>query len=568
MHTLKYFAGLIIVIVLGGCAAQTPGQQRSRSGAPVASTHTNNILRYAIGASSGLRGAFDSLYSMDVHDGFVGGLIHESLLDTDDELRYSEGMASYEYDRKTNTITLRLEREVYWHDGTPLTLDDLVFAYEVISHPDYDGIRSVNQFLNVVGAEEYHIGQADTIAGLELSENGKELKIRLHKLLPTTLMGGGFWAVPAPRHWLGHIPVAELASHPRTRGQTLGTGPFKLVSAVPGEAVQLRRFEKYWQGEPKLFGIDIEVMNPELIPLAMETGRFDIAPFSAQQLADFPNPQNFSYMPNRDSAGAFGYLGFRFSTNCTKPNNKNTQRHIENPELRRALAHAVDYTKLGKKLYNGLRYPATSILPPLHEALQDHALEGFGYSPRLSEKILDEAGFIDINGDGIREAPDGSPLWLVWATMSGEGSDVYVAYKLQAWRDIGLDVRLFQGRTHEFNTFYNYLGEDSTEIDMFDAGWVMGYDPNPRRLWGEDSPQNYTRYTSARFRKLMDDLEQDQMWDEVIRKQQYQKWQQAFHEEIPAIPTLWRREVSAVGTRVLGYSEDVQWHLVELKTNA
>ena len=530
-------------------------------GCGVEDSPPEGVLRYAIGASSGLRGQFDALYSMDVNDGFVGGLIHEPLLATDDTLHYTnEGsIASMSYDRAANTITLRLDRDVYWHDGTPLSLDDLVFAYEVIAHPDYDGIRLSDQVLNVVGVREYNQGLLEKISGLRLEEDGRELTIYLHKLLPTTLMGGGFWATPAPRHWLGGIPVSELGRHPRVRHETIGVGPFHVESAVVGEAIRLRAFGEYWQGRPLLDGIDIEVMNPELLPMAMKRERFDVAPISPQQLGR-PVPKGYTYVPNKDSSGVFGYLGFRLGSGGSYRD----RRHIHNPALRRAIAHAIDYNAIGAALYNGTRRPATTIVPPLHIALQDESLEGFAYDPDLARRILDEAGFVDTDGDGLREAPDGGPLTIRWATTSGEGTDVYVAYKLQSLEDIGLDVRLYQGRTHEFNTYYSLLSGEA-DIDMFDAAWSVGYDPNPSRLWGPSSPLNYTRYSSESFSKILSSLEQEDMWHESTRKKAYNAWQQAFYNEIPAIPTLWRQDYTAVHQRVQNYDpQAVEWHRIAL----
>ena len=532
----------VIVLVLGGCA-----DVRTSDG----------VLRYAIGAGSGLKGQFDALYSMDINDGFVGSLIHEPLLATDDTLHYSnDGMATYTYDRSSNTITISLERDVYWHDGHPLSLDDLIFAYEVIAHPDYDGLRFSDQMLNIVGVKEYNEGRASTISGLVLSEDNAELTIYFHKLLPTTLMGGGFWTTPAPRHWLGEIPVSNLGKHIRTRKETLGAGPFTLSTSISGEAIRLRKFENYWQGIPLLEGIDLEVMNPELIPLAMAAGKFDIAPIGAHQL-NKPAPLGYSYIPNKDSAGIFSYLGFRLG-------NKPNDHHIHSLALRRAIAHSIDYKTLSKSLYNSARRQAVTILPPIHEALHDDGLVGFEYSPALAKSLLDEAGFLDTSGDGMRQAPDGSPLVLYWATIGNETSDVYVAYKLQAWRDIGIDVRLYQGRSHDFNTYYSLLAT-STDIDMFDAAWSVGYDPNPNRLWAADSPLNYTKYSSPNFEGILARLETDDMWEISSRKDAYAQWQHAFHSEIPAIPTMWRQDYTAVHDRVEGYNpEDFHWHKVRL----
>ena len=534
------------------------------------------FLNYGLMSPSPLRGVFHPNWSLDAFDGWVGERLTDPLLSTNENLMFSqEGMAAFEADIENNTVTLTLGHDVLWHDGVPLTMYDLVFSYEILAHPDYDGGRFGPTITNVVGVREYNAGEADRISGLVVSDDGRSVTIYLHSLTPTTLYGSGIWLWPTARHHFEGIPVAEMSSHPHARHQTLGTGAFMAGNYVPGEGIQLLANPNYWQGVPKLNGINVEIIHPELVPFAMSQGRFDISGFSPQQFADFQNPTNFSYLA--EMSPSFSYTGFRFGRWDSGTREVDMYRtSMDNIYLRRAIAYAIDNTQLGQLMFGGLRFPATSVMPPFHMHLFDAGVPGYLYNPDLARRLLDKAGFVDIDGDGFRENPDGSPLVIVWAAMSGENDDIFTQFKIQQWAAVGLNVQLFQGRTLDFNQFYDYieLDNDGSRIDMFDAAWSVGLAPSPQDIWGHDTILNFTRYTSPRFRELFERLASTDMWDDGLRRQTFSDWQRAFYEEAPAIPTLWRVEPVAVNNRVKNFSlvrkdgtNQVSlgaWHLVEL----
>jgi len=87
----------------------------------------------------------------------------------------NDGVLRVDIDRANMSITYTMQVDVYWHDGTPLTLDDLVFTYYVMAHPDYTGVRFDSARTWIVGIMDYHHGNADHIAGLVLSNNNRTL---------------------------------------------------------------------------------------------------------------------------------------------------------------------------------------------------------------------------------------------------------------------------------------------------------------------------------------------------------------------------------------------------------
>jgi len=555
-------------------ATTTDAANQTASLFPTVVTNSNpsiagGVLKVALVADSAFAGVLNPCFYEDNYDSQLLGWFSEPIISYDENfVADQDGAATYEYDIDAKTITLHMNEGVKWHDGQPVTLDDLVFAYEVICHKDYQGLRYSESEMNVLGVEEYHNGTADKISGLELSDDKMTLTIHFKDFYPSILVGG-FWTSPLPRHYYKDIPVKEMAAHAKSRSNPIGFGPFKVKNVVPGESVEFERFDDYWLGAPKLDGVVVTVVNPELVPAAMQEGRFDIAAFSVQQYPDYKDPTNYQYLGEVQTV--FSYTGFKLgkwdaekNTNVYDPNSK-----MANVKLRQAIGYAVDNATLGETFYNGLRFLATTVITPRHGSYQNKELTGYVYDPEKAKQLLDEAGYKDVDGDGFREDPQGNQFTITWATMDGENAETLAQFKIQCWADVGLRVELFNGRLTEFNAFYEAVEMDDPAIDMYDGAWQTGYDPNPDSLWGHLSSANYTRYTSESFDAITDDISSDKAWDSALLAQRYQDWQQAFFEEAPAIPTLWRVAIEAVNNRVKNYelvASDIKLsaHLIEL----
>jgi len=557
-------------------AEVTPAVVPTEVGAQFSTTVVNDnasieggILKVAMVTDSAFAGVLNPCFYEDDFDSQILGWFTETVLSYDENfVADQDGAATYEYDAAAKTVTLHMNEGIKWHDGVPVTMDDLLYAYEVICNKDYAGMRYGESEMNVVGAEEYHNGTADTISGLKLSDDKMTLVLTFKDFYPSILVGG-FWTSPIPRHYYEDIAIKDMAADEKTRTTPIGFGPFKIKNIVPGESVEFERFDDYWLGTPKLAGVIVSVINPDLVPTAMKDGQFDVALFSPQQYPDYKEPTNYQYLGEVQTV--FSYTGFKLgkwdadkTTNIVDPNAK-----MANLKLRQAIGYAVDNATLGESFYNGLRFLATTVITPRHVSYQNKELTGYNYDPEKAKQLLDEAGYKDVNDDGFREDPNGQPFTITWATMEGENAETYAQFKIQCWNEVGLNVELFNGRLTEFNAFYDAVEFDDPAIDMYDGAWQTGYDPNPASLWGHLASANYTRYTSDTFDAIIDVISSDQAWDSALLAAKYQEWQKAFFEEAPAIPTLWRIGLYAVNNRVKNYeltASDIKLtaHLIEL----
>ena len=466
-----------------------------------------------------------------------------------------DGIVTWTYDVDEMSITMTMQQDVYWHDGVPLTLDDLVFAHERIATPGYGGIRWTAAQRRVVGAEEFHRGEADHISGLVLSNNNRTLKIYFNEF-PPSILHNGFWASPHPRHIFQDIPVDEAPNHPATRANPIGFGPFIVQNIVPGESMHLRANENYWQGRPLLDEVTVRVVPTDLVPALLLSGEIDIAwSFRAEDFPEYEHQAtNFSFLG--DIQNNFGIISFNLGD--WSPELGQVVPH-ESPKfadvrLRRAMGYAINERELTDYFFHGLRLPATSIIPPGHSRFLDFTLEGFTYDPDRARAYLDAAGFTEFDDEGYRLCPNGEHFEVVFATRIRADWDFMTPWYIQQWRNVGIRVVLYQGRQHDFTAMSENLwsADNWPEVDMFEAAWVAGFDPNPNGLWGH-TVNNRPRYMDDELWRILQRFNSMEAWDTDYLIDAYKEWQQVFFERATVIPTNWMMGLFAANNRVTGW---------------
>ena len=514
-------------------------------------------LKYAIVSSSPFSGIFADELSSDTNDSSIGGLIDESMFEYDENRKLTNtGLASIEFDVENKTATVTLNSKDYkWSDGQPVTIDDYIFAYQAIGNKDYTGVRYDDDYKNVVGMEEYHDGKADSVSGLEKVDD-YTVKIHFKEMSPSMqLAGGSVCAYIMPKHIFKDIPEAEWEKSDYVRGtKFVGLGQFKIESIVNGESVTLVPNEHYYKGVAKVDKVIMEVVSPDNIVSEMKAGNYDIATMPNSQYEAYKDLTNVTLLSAQ--ASAYEYIGFHLGKydketgkNVTDPNAK-----MADVKLRQAMAYALDIDAAGQNLYNGLQHSSNSIIIPFFKDLYNKDQEGFTYNPEKAKQLLDEAGYKDVDGDGIRENKDGSKLTINFAARTrDEANESLVQQYLNWWKEIGLNVQLYTGRTIELNSFYDKVQADDPEIDVFAAGWSTGYDPNPSGLFGETAQFNFERYVDAEGTAIMDKISSTDAFDEAKNVEFYKEWQQYVHDKAFIFPTLVGEELTAVNKRVKYY---------------
>ncbi|MEG0473143.1 MAG: ABC transporter substrate-binding protein, partial [Solibacillus sp.] len=378
-------------------------------------------LKYALVASSPFKGVWNWELYQDAYDEKIMKFMTNVLFDTgEDFLVTDEGIAKLDVDADNNKATVTIQHDVKWSDGTPLTAEDLIYPYEIIGHPDYTGIRYDDDFQNIVGAVEYNTGKADTISGIKKIDD-KSIEITFKKISPAIYsIGDGLWAYAAPKHQLKDIPVADLISSDAVRKTPVTLGAFKLDKLVDGESVQFVANEHHWRGKPKLDKVVVQVVPPASIGEGLRTGQYDMASsYPTNQYDGVKDLTNLTVLARPELA--YTYVGFKLGKYDTneKINITDEKAKMNDVKLREAIAYAMDIEQVTEKFYQGLRSRATGLIPPTFASFYDSTLEGFNYDPEKAKALLEEAGYKDTDGDGIREDKDGNKFSINLASMAG-----------------------------------------------------------------------------------------------------------------------------------------------------
>ena len=510
-------------------------------------------LQVAMIADSAFPGIFSpEFYGINLDSQLMEPMMGE-VLRSDENFQWTDGAASMDFDEDSNVVTLTLQEDVLWHDGEELTVDDIVFAHEIVGHPDYNGVRYGSEFQNIEGMPEFKAGDADSVSGLRVIDD-YTLEIQyVDPLGPSVYQAGGpVWAYAAPRHYYGDVPIDEIESSPEIRENPIGFGPFKVKNVVAGESVEYEAFDDYYEGAPNVDGIVIERVPESGIVEALRSGDFDVT-------LNMPTNQFESYedgIPGYTTLGvpgqSYDYISFKMGEWDGEENQYDENAKMADLNLRKAMAYALDIDAVGEEFYDGLRYRADSHIIPNFGDFYNPDIEGYPHDPEKAEELLEEAGYVDVDGDGMREDPDGEQLTINYAARAGsDAAEPIALYFIQAWNEIGLDVQLLDGRLHETNSFYDRVEADDPEIDVHEGGWGTGSDPNPEGLYGQYAAFNFSRFVDEENTQYFEDMSSEESFDPDHHVNVFHDWQEYFMEDaLPAFPTFWRTELQLVNNRV------------------
>ncbi|MCM3710615.1 oligopeptide ABC transporter substrate-binding protein [Sporosarcina luteola] len=518
-------------------------------------------LTWAMVTDTPFEGTLSRVFYSGTFDAQVIEKFDEALLSSDgDYLITNDGAATYEISEDNKTLTLTIKDGVKWHDGEPVKASDLLYSYQLLGHPDYTGDRYDFMIENVVGMPEYNEGKTTEISGIEVSDDEKQISFTFTEATPSLL--SGFWSYATPRHHVGdvmtgEITIEELEASDKIRVNPIGFGPYKVEKIIPGESVLYVRNDDYWRGKPNLKSLVLKVVSSASILEALKKGDADIASIPVDQYLNAKEIDNIELLADIDYA--YTYIGFKLGkwdpekkTNVTDPNAK-----MANKLVRQAMWYAMDNETIGKELYHGLRFPATSLIIPVFASFHDADLATPSYDPEKAKALLDEAGYKDVNGDGFRENDKGEEFVLNFASMSGgETAEPIAQFYMQNWADVGIKVQLLDGRLHEFNSFYDMVKADDPKIDIYQGAWGTGSDPDPSGLYGRDAAFNYSRFTNEKNDELLAAGTSEKAFDSDYRKDIYKQWQALMAEEVPVAPTVYRYYLMGVNKRVVNYSID------------
>jgi ABC-type transport system substrate-binding protein len=276
-------------------------------------------------------------------------------------------------------IRIELEQGVTFHDGRPMTSSDVQFTLDAVRTPA-KGVDHLRPLL-------------DDVEAIELITS-HEIRLRLKRPSGYVLRA------------LAEIPILPMHVYDGSLlagGALVGTGPWKYVSNKGG-IVHLTRNDKYWAGPPAISDIEFVYQPDAAVALtAAKRGELDIVP--ALIPAHWPEQATApgvtaSFKPLQLAPPRMRYIAFNTA-----------HAPLDDARVRHALALLIDRRAIAKRVFDGLARPALWPLWPGGPVDGPEAPVP-DFDPAAAGKLLDDAGWIDSDKDGIRDSA-GKQLRLV-----------------------------------------------------------------------------------------------------------------------------------------------------------
>jgi peptide/nickel transport system substrate-binding protein len=340
-------------------------------------------------------------------------------------------------------ITMKLRDDILWSDGQPITAQDFVFTYQMIIDPD-NGVNSTipyDQVENVSAPDER------TVVVTFKQPYAAWLSALWHSLLPAHILQPVFESQ-------GTLQNAEW-----NRAPTVGCGPFVFQSWESGQSARFVANERYWFGRPKLDEVMIRFVADDTAKVqALQSGQADLSVFlinSALYVQDIRNagltliPANSGY-----SEGWFFYL-----------DPTNSHPALRDVNVRQAIAMALNRDRIIQDLLGGGQKPVATYWD--NTPYMAPGLKPWSYDPDKARQLLDQAGWIDSDGNGTREK-DGVDLVLTHGTTTNEIRQAIQQLAKAQLAEVGITLELLNYDSGIFFQGYNEGGPAATgQLDIF-----------------------------------------------------------------------------------------------------
>ena len=441
----------------------------------------------------------------DVYSGTVHRQIYNGLVQPDANVEFKPDLAVSWENPDDLTWIFKLHEGVLFHNGEEFTANDVKFTIERMMDPKTasPGVTHIREIDKVEVLDKYTV------------------KITTKAPYAALLASLGRYEMGM----LNEKAVREAGDDYNKK--PVGTGPFSFEVWRPGDQVVVKKFDKYFKGEPKVDKIIFRGIPEEATrAIELESGGIDIC-------MDFP-PQDFDRVKNEGKFKMYekpgvstNYYGFNMEA---KP--------FDNKKVRQAINYAVDIDALIDALYFGFAVktqgPMSSLVWGFDETLP---ADPYPYNVEKAKELLAEAGF----SKGFK-----TKLYSNTSGLNRSTSEMFQAFLAE----VGIEAEVV---TMEWGAF---LAATREGVDgMFTMGWSGTGDAEGALTYLYDSrnigSSNRVRWNDPKFDKFLADGRGT--LDPVKRKAIYKEAQTYFNEEAPIVFMLAKKLLCATSPKVEGF---------------
>ncbi len=297
---------------------------------------------------------------------------------------------------------------------------------------------------------------------------------------------------PALLHSLGdpYACIVDIQAGVKD-GIVAGTGPYIAVDCKSGDHLTLKKNAGYWNGTPKLEELTIRaISNGNTLSAALQSGEIDAAYGMAYE--SYPLFQNDRYRFSKVATSRAFFLWMNYESPIAS-----------DPAVRKAIAMGINKESFVNTLLHGNGYPGKGAFPA-EFSFGGENVKAESFDSEGAKKVLENAGWSDKDGDGIREK-DGKKLTIRWLTYPSRLELPLLAEYAQAeLKKIGIDVEVNSTASH------NKIRKNPADWDVYASAMVTAPTGDPEYFFTscclDDSPSNNGHFHSDRLEGLAKEL--------------------------------------------------------------
>ena len=450
----------------------------------------------------------------------IAANIFNTLIKYDENLNHAPELASqWIISDDQKTITFKLKENLFWADGTPLTSDDVLFTWRLVTDPntrtpyasDYLLVKDAqtpNKQTFTVTYEQNYAPALDTWASLQI--------------LPK------------------HVLKDEDINNTFFSRKPTGSGYYQLDQWINGQQVTLKRNKNSTQGQAL-----IEKLTSRIIPdtssqflelIADNIDLMNINPIQYQRV--FPSREDLKQKIGlyKELGNGYTYLGFNLK-----------QAPFNDPKVRQAMNYAINKEEIIKGVLLGLGEAIASPYKP-GTRWNNESLSPYPYDPSKALALLKEAGY-EKNTAGIL-VKDGKPFEFEILTNQNKQREMTAVLVQRRLKEIGIDVKI---RVLEWASFINRFIKTG-DFKAVVLGWSLSLDPDQFNIWhsSQQGPGqfNFVGYENPRVDELLElgrrELDNDK------REEIYHEFSKLLLEDSPIVYLYAGYGLSAINKRVQG----------------
>jgi len=430
------------------------------------------------------------------------------------------------------TFTFHLRRNVVWHDGKPFSGKDVVATVRKILDP---AVRAMHLRNNFADLEDISTAPGDDFT--VVARYRKPYFLAFRALATLSIY---------PAHAL---EAGGDMLHSAVHRAPVGTGPFRFEAWTTGERISFVRNDKYWGRKAYLDRIVYRIVSdPAVAFQLLKQGEFDL----------YLQLQPQQWVRDLETAGLrrdlrrikfygpnYNWIGW------------NEQRPwFSDPRVRQAMNYAIDTEGIRKSFLLGLDRPTTCHFY-LDSSACDRSLSPRSYDPKRAAQLLDEAGWRDHDGDGVRDK-DGVPFRFTFL-MNADSVflDKLTPYLQQELRKLGVEMEI---RKVDWAHFVQLVEEhqfDATSLRWGNTDVVQ----DPYEIWHSSQTKDGSNYVLFKNPRADELIEQARATlDDARRNELYRKLGRVLYDEAPYTFLYSRPSLDAVKNRVRGIRPSVVWY--------